>query len=209
MVDVDGVVVHPNDSGGWAARIREDLGLDLQTLQSTFFAVHWQDIAHGRADLYERLTPVLAEIAPQVTAQAFVDYWFANDARLNDALLADLAALRAQGLPLHLATVQEHHRARYLWETVGFRDRFDAMHYAADLGCAKPAAEFFRAIEARTGFAPEDLMLIDDSPRNVEGARACGWRAALWDGSRSLAEVLENEPGAFGSVVRHDRLNRP
>lgn len=193
MVDVDGVVVHPNDPGGWAVRIREDLGLDFETLQAGFFRVHWQEIAHGRADLYERLTPVLAEIAPHLSAQAFVDYWFANDAQLNAPLLADLAALRATGVPVHLATVQEHHRARYLWETVGLKDRFDAMHYAADLGCAKPAPEFFRAVEARTGFAPTDLILIDDAPRNVEGARACGWRAALWDGTTTLAAVLGGE----------------
>lgn len=196
MVDVDGVVIHPNDPAGWAARIDADLGLSYERLQTAFFGAHWTDIIHGRADLHERLGPVLAEIAPHLSAEAFVDYWFRNDARTDDVLLADLAALRASGLPLHLATVQEHNRARYLWEAVGLRDRFDAIHYAADLGAAKPAAEFFRAIEARTGFAPGELFLIDDSPRNVEGARDCGWGAALWTGDQRLADVLGPLPVA-------------
>lgn len=51
-------------------------------------------------------------------------------------------------------------------------DRFDAIHYAADLGHAKPAPEFYAAIEARTGYAPTDIFFIDDKAANVEAARA-------------------------------------
>lgn len=192
MVDVDGVIVHPVHAGGWAERLEADLGLPVAELGRGFFAPHWKDISLGRADLHDRLAPVLARIAPHLSSQDLVDYWFAHDARLDTDLLNDLARLRARGIELHLATVQEHHRARYLWETLGFRERFDAMHYAADLGCAKPDAAFFRAIEARTGFTPGDLLLIDDRADNIEGARACGWGAQLWDGTRRLGEVLPN-----------------
>lgn len=194
MVDVDGVVVHAPDGRRWDADIEADLGVDPQALQQRFFAPHFHDIVHGRADLFERLAPVLADIAPQVSARALVDYWFEKDGRLNQPLLEEIAAWRAAGLALHLATVQEHHRARHLWETLALRERFDAIHYAADLGCAKPDPAFWAAIQRRTGFAPAELLLIDDAPRNVEGAQAAGWAAALWDGSQSLGEVL----GRFG-----------
>ena len=193
MVDVDGVLVHPAHPGGWAERLEADLGLPAAELGRAFFTPHWDDVALGRADLHERLIPVLAEVAPHLSAKTLTDYWFANDARLDTRLLQDLAALRAGGVELHLATIQEHHRARYLWETLGFRDRFDAMHYAADLGCAKPDPGFFRAIEVRTGFAASDLLLIDDKATNIEGALFCGWGGALWDGTRRLGEVLADQ----------------
>lgn len=128
-----------------------------------------------------------------------MDYWFAHDARLDTDLLDDLARLRAMGIELHLATVQEHHRARHLWENLGLRERFDAMHYAADLGCAKPDMAFFRAIEARTRFRPDDLLLIDDRADNIQGALACGWAVLLWDGTRRLREVLSDAGAARGS----------
>ena len=195
MVDVDGVIVHPAHPGGWSERLEADLGLPVAELQRAFFAPHWNDIALGRADLHDRLAPVLARIAPQLSSETLADYWFANDARLDMELLADLAGLRAAGVELHLATIQEHHRARYLWETVGLNAQFDAMHYAADLGCAKPDAAFFRAIEARTGFAPGDLLLIDDRANNIEGALNCGWGAVLWDGTRRLGDVLAESGG--------------
>lgn len=190
MVDVDGVIVHPAHPGGWAARLEADLGLKAEDLQAAFFASHWEDVMLGRADLHERLGPVLQDIAPHLTSQRLVEYWFAKDARLDETLLDDLAHLRARGVALHLATVQEHHRAAHLWTGLGLSSRFDAMHYAADLGCAKPDAAFFRAIEARTGFAPTELALLDDRPANIEGARSCGWAAALWHGTCSLAAVL-------------------
>jgi putative hydrolase of the HAD superfamily len=189
MVDVDGVVVVPRP-GGWAADMEADLGLSVATLQAQFFKPHWDDIANGRARLHDRLAPVLAQHAPHLTSHAVADYWFARDAQLDHALLADLAALRATGVALHLATVQEHERAAYLWDVLGFRDRFDAIHYSADVGCGKPDPAFFAAVEVRTGFAPADLALIDDRPANVEAARAAGWAGILWDGKQRLADVL-------------------
>lgn len=190
MVDVDGVVVVRPGGRRWDADLMADLGLDPDRLQQAFFARHWGDILFGRADLHERLAPVLTEIAPHLTAQALVDYWFAKDSHLDAVLLEDLAVVRRAGAELHLATLQEHHRARFLWDGLDLKSRFDAIHYAADLGCGKPDPAFFRAIEARTGLAPAEMLLIDDGVHNVEGARACGWRASVWDGSRRLAEVL-------------------
>ena len=189
MVDVDGVIlVLP--PGGWATEMERDLGFSGAAMQTHFFQPHWNDIVLGRASLHERLGLVLAQHAPHLTSRALVDYWFERDARLNAPLLADLAALRASGLQLHLATIQEHERARYLWEVLGFRDRFDAMHYAADLGCKKTDAAFYAAVEARTGFAPAELALIDDTAANVAAARAAGWGGAVWDGTQPLAAVL-------------------
>ena len=138
MVDVDGVIVHPAHSGGWAACLETDLGISIGLLQTAFFQPHWQDVSLGRAGLEERLAPVLAKIAPHLRVEVLMDYWFRYDACLNEPLLADLAVWRSRGVALHLATVQEHQRARYLWEDLGLRDRFDAIHYSAALGCAKP-----------------------------------------------------------------------
>jgi len=190
MFDVDGVPICHPDPAGWSVHLHRDLGLSPDILQEAFFKPHWDDVIHGRAGLRERLAPVLVEIAPHLDCARLIEYWFAADAHLNRPLLAEVEALRKRGLPVHLATLQEHERARYLWDVLDFGSRFDAMHYAADLGAAKPNRDFFVRIEQRTGLAPADLFLVDDRPRNVEAARACGWGAAHWTGQCSLHDML-------------------
>jgi putative hydrolase of the HAD superfamily len=190
MVDVDGVlIVHP-DEGGWRAGLERDLGISAAQLRTKFFEPHWDDVIHGRAPLRERLSAVLREISPHVTSDELIDYWFSHDAHTNDALLKELASIRAEGVETHLATIQEHERARYLWDVLDFRSRFDGLHYAAGLGYAKPARRFYGRIEERTGFLPEDLFFIDDKLANVEGARMSGWAAEVWTGRETLRSLI-------------------
>lgn len=190
MVDVDGVVVRPANPLGWSADIERDLGIPAAALQSRFFQPHWEDVIHGRAGLRERLDIVLAEIAPQVGSEQFIRYWFEGDAELDARLLTQLAAVRATGVALHLATVQEHERAAYLWNDLGLRDHFDDMHYAANLGASKPSQAFYAAVEQRVGVRGPAIAFIDDSERNVQAARERGWQAALWTSGASLDTLL-------------------
>jgi putative hydrolase of the HAD superfamily len=197
MVDVDGVlIVHP-DAGGWSTHLERDLGLPSAQLQAEFFKPHWDDVIHGRASLRDRLAPALKIIAAHLSVDALIDYWFRNDAHVNKDLLAELATIRAEGIQIHLATVQEHERARFLWEDLDFRSSFDGLHYAADLSCSKPDAKFYKQIESRTGFDPQDLFFIDDKIANVEGALACGWAAALWTGNNRLRSLMRQATDAF------------
>jgi putative hydrolase of the HAD superfamily len=189
MVDVDGVVIVPRP-GGWPVDLDADLGLAPAALRAHFFKPHWDDIVLGRADLHHRLGPVLAEIAPHLSSQQLTAYWFEKDAEFDTQLLDDLGTIRAAGTQVHLATVQEPLRAHHLWTRLGLRDRFDAMHYAADLGAKKSDRAFYAAVEARTGFKPDELLLIDDTPSNLDVARACGWAGVLWDGRSRLTDLL-------------------
>lgn len=194
MVDVDGVVIVHPDPGGWSANLASDLGLSRDRLQAAFFEPHWQDIVLGRACLYMRLAPVLSEIAPGLAPAALVDYWFAHDAHIDRGLLGQLDTIRASGVRLHLATVQEHERARYIWDTLGLKHHFDALHYSAELGAAKPDACFYARVEQTSGFQPGEILFIDDKQANVDAARRRGWNAHVWDGTRRLHDLLAGEP---------------
>jgi putative hydrolase of the HAD superfamily len=192
MVDVDGVIlVHPHPQG-WSAYLERDLGLSSATLQAAFFQPHFEEIVRGRAALRERLAPILREIAPHLSCDRLIDYWFANDAHLNTGLLQQLGAAKQRGLELHLATVQEHERADFLWRKLNLQEHFDALHYAADLGCVKPEPEFFAQIEQRCGFAPDEIFFIDDKPENVAAAQSRRWHAAVWTGAHTLDELLRS-----------------
>lgn len=190
MVDVDGVLItHPNPQG-WSANLEIDLGISPPALQLRFFDRDWPDVVHGRAALRDRLALALAEIAPATSPDALIDYWFSNDAHLDQRLLEELQVLRAEGFELYLATVQEHERAAFLWDRLRLRERFDGMHYSADLGYSKPDRAFFRAAEAASNLPPEAIFFVDDRIENISAAKECGWTSALWTGQDTLRELM-------------------
>ena len=68
--------------------------------------------------------------------------------------------------------------------------------YSAEVGETKPSAEIFRLACEKFGYKKEDCVFIDDSPKNVQGAREFGMNAILFDGdigslSRSLDELIK------------------
>jgi putative hydrolase of the HAD superfamily len=191
MVDVDGVLIKHPDAGGWSANLENDLGIPVASLQEGFFRHHWADIVNGRAALRDRLALALANIAPSVSPAALIEYWFDNDAHIDERLLAELQHLRKAGFELHLATVQEHERAGYLWNHLAMKDSFDGMHYAAALGYSKPDHAFYRAVEAAVQIPPAGIFFIDDKPENVVAASECGWTATLWTGDSTVRELME------------------
>ncbi|WOF73028.1 HAD-IA family hydrolase [Parvibaculaceae bacterium PLY_AMNH_Bact1] len=193
IFDVDGVLVtgHKEKGGWWHADMEKDLGLDPELFQRAFFTSQWADIVCGRQGIEEPLTKTLGEIAPHLSVQSLLDYWFRQDSRLEHKLLAELETLRSRSnIGLSLATNQEHRRANHLWKEIGLEHHFDAIHYSADIGHAKPNKEFFATVEDRTGFDGPHLLFFDDQERNVVAAREQGWQAHVWTGMDTFEKAL-------------------
>lgn len=193
MVDVDGVLVRgrPKDGRGWASDLEADLGVSQADLQKAFFVPYWNDIVTGRRGLAELLKTALATIAPDVSHHHLIDYWFANDARLDQALIASLDRQRERGIKVYLATNQEHLRGGYLMNTVGLSQHCDGIYHSAAIGYQKPDRQFFQRVAASSGFAANQLLLLDDLAGNVVAARDAGWQALHWKPDSSLENELE------------------
>ena len=59
---------------------------------------------------------------------------------------------------------------------------FDRCFFSAVCGMTKPSAEIFDYVCSECGIKPEETLFIDDSKKNVEGARRAGLNAYLFDG---------------------------
>jgi putative hydrolase of the HAD superfamily len=122
--DVDGVLIDgwhrkPERRRPWDARIERDLGIDRAGFATAFFGAPagggrslMQACVGGQRDLKKALAAVLPALGYDGSVDAFVRYWFENDAQINRDVLAvvDRLARHAQ-VELYLATGQEHHRA--------------------------------------------------------------------------------------------------
>jgi len=192
VLDLDGVVVlgHP-EGGRWDKDLARDLGMKPELVQTRFFKPHFRRAVLGEADLFDILDAAWPELESAGTARAFVDYWFAKDSRVDPDVLESVGEWRAKGGRAFLATVQEHHRARYVWETLGLSRHFDGMHHSAALGAAKPDAEFYRRAHAKLPVsAPDEVLFLDDRLDNVEAAAAFGWRARHYRGIDDLRAAI-------------------
>ncbi|WP_136660351.1 HAD family phosphatase [Nitratireductor sp. XY-223] len=76
-------------------------------------------------------------------------------------------------------------------------DRFDFLSetrgvtVSGDVGVIKPQREIYDTHVTSFALEPAATLFIDDSPANVEGARAAGWKAVHFAGAENLASQLE------------------
>ena len=73
------------------------------------------------------------------------------------------------------------------WQKV-FRKEF----LSCRMKLMKPSRAIFDAAAAEIGFPPAEILFVDDSQKNVDGALAAGWQAALYVQGTDLGECIAN-----------------
>jgi putative hydrolase of the HAD superfamily len=57
----------------------------------------------------------------------------------------------------------------------------DPWFISGDLGLRKPSAEIYRVVTERLAARPQDIVFVDDRPRNLDAAAMFGYRTVLLD----------------------------
>lgn len=73
-----------------------------------------------------------------------------------------------------------------------FLDEARGVTVSAEVGLLKPQAEIYHTHVENFALQPGATLFIDDSPANVEGARAAGWQAVLFTDANTLRRDLRN-----------------
>lgn len=209
--DVDGVLIdgwhsNPERRKPWDLRLRQDLGVDRDAFRTAFFGTPFDGHASamhacvtGKRGLAESLAPVLARLGYTGTVGAFIRYWFEQDSNVNPQVFSIVK--RLAGNPAHalyIATGQEHLRAAYLWNDLGFRAYFKDIFYSAKVGCLKATPAFFERINRALAITPnEKPLFFDDQEDVVRCAKAAGWDAQVFEtiedltGNPAIAALLQ------------------
>ncbi len=69
---------------------------------------------------------------------------------------------------------------------------FRGQFISSDLKMMKPAPEFYRYVIQRIGLPPQEILFIDDNKANVDGARAVGLDARLYNPGTDLGLLLSD-----------------
>lgn len=195
IFDVDGVIFKAHDEVGhylWSSTIKEDLGINSKHF-SIIFSEKWEDITRGKIDLTEHLEEIFQDklfLDLSISPQNYIKYWLEKDHNVDQDMLKLVERLK---IPCYLGTNQEALRTKYILSTVGHY--FKGCFASHQIGFIKPEREFFQHIENTLSLAPEEILLIDDTRVNIDGAKNSGWHTYHYQNDRDnlekfLAELI-------------------
>ena len=189
--DLDGVLRH-FDPSLWAEVDRVAGTPEGTSFTAILHHPFLEEVVRGRGthrEWRELSAAALVEAgSTSEAAEAAVRTWLASPARVDQELLAELEALRRDGLGVFVLTngtdrvpeeLEELGLTAFLGEVLRF------LLNTSDLGAAKPDQEAFARAHARieqelgTELRPEQIGFLDDSARHVRGASRFGWHAVL------------------------------
>jgi putative hydrolase of the HAD superfamily len=120
--------------------------------------------------------------------------------RLIDGTLPALTRLKARYGRLACLSNDVSRWSLKLRQRFGLEAWIDRWFISGDLGLRKPSPDIYRRAIADLGVAPQEIVFVDDRPRNLDAARDLGLQTVLLDAGgmsasnhrtiRSLAELL-------------------
>jgi putative hydrolase of the HAD superfamily len=191
LLDFDGVLCHHDPARD--AVVEERYGLPPGTVFATMMEWHrYLPAVTGRVSRAEWLDDVAAAIADRVggaeRARSLVQEVDSYRGDIDPVVLAFVREVRAAGRPVAIASNATAELADDL-AAFGIAGDFDAVVNSSSIGVHKPAPEFFRVACEAVRVPPRRCLFVDDTDRNVRGARAAGLSAYRYDPPDDLRYV--------------------
>ena len=191
LFDLDGTLTDPREGITRSiAHALERLGIEAPPLASLTFAIG-PPLRASLARLIGSDAPGDVERALALYRERFADIGIFEN-RPYDGIAEVLAALRARGATLHVATSKPAVYAVRIVERFGLAPHFVAVHGCELDGTRENKRELIAHLMPRHGIVPRDAAMVGDRGADMEAARHHGLRAvgALW-GYGSREELLE------------------
>ena len=176
--DFDGVLNRNIVDGRliWADNFETDIGQSRAVFQECIFRRDLKAIMTGKEDLRDRVDDWARKVGYRDGPDALLAYWFAKDAHVDPEMLDMMDRLSAKGVRQVITTNNEARRAAYIEDEMGLGGRIEHMFASGRMGVAKPDQKYFEIVSNALGTQPCEIVLVDDSLKNVEAAKGLGWQ---------------------------------
>jgi len=172
LFDIDGTLVDSNDyhARAWQEVFREaghDLPIDM---------IHDQ-VGKGGDNLVPSLLPDLSEAEQERIAKGHGPRYgelYIDKVRPFPKARDLLARARQEGLTVALATSANPEELDHYVDLLDARDLIDLTTSKGDVETTKPAPDIFAAAVKKAGVAPDQALVIGDTPYDVLAARRAG-----------------------------------
>jgi putative hydrolase of the HAD superfamily len=153
---------------------------------------HWQRFARTAG----------VDLTPEHIAK-IVDYENRMWVRANPAALELVREIRKHGMRTAILSNIPHDLLEQVRGAFDWIDDFDVQIWSCHHGFIKPGPEIYRICLEALGCEPQRALFFDDRPRNVEGARAVGMEAHVFESAdQARAIIREGLKGIAGNCLR-------
>jgi 2-haloacid dehalogenase len=146
------------------------------------------DIVASFADAVEARVAQFPHYASEL--RAFDTRWLETLGGPIEENVGLLRRLKARGSRVHALSNFAHEKFALAAEAYPFLRKFDVAVISGHEGVAKPDRRIFEILVERVGLPSNELLFIDDSPGNVEAARAFGIDAIRYTPDVDLLQEL-------------------
>ncbi|MBO9400045.1 HAD family phosphatase [Shimia sp. R9_3] len=189
VFDIGGVLVDWQPHLAWAEEFETEADTLAFMARVDFFA------RNLRGDSGERFADMARELEDPEDQRRLAAY-VPNYAKTVVSAFAGtwdiLDELKSKDVPVHAIT---NWSAETWPEGLKIHPRlgevFGTLVVSGEEGVIKPDPRIFEMLCERASVAPANCVFIDDSPKNVDGAKAAGWDAIHFTGAEALRAALE------------------
>ena len=161
--------------------------------QSGFF----MQLEKGKISAEEFRSEIRKMTTNSITDKEIDDAWNAFLVRIPSEKLDIVYQLRKKFRVIMLSNTNAIHfpyaeRTFFSYKNRGIDEYFDKCYRSYDMKMAKPDAEIFEAILSQEQVAPNQCLLLDDGPKNIEQAQKLGFQTYFVDPKEDLSFLLTN-----------------
>jgi 2-haloacid dehalogenase len=188
-----------------ARRVYRPLGMSDDEIAAFFERVSFadwnleQDRGRSFADGIEALVADFPDDRELITR--YDSHWIDSISGPIQGTVDILTSLLDQGVPVHAITNFSAEKFAGEVERWPFLARFGVTVVSGEERLLKPNPAIYHALLERAGLAAERAVFIDDSMKNVEGARAVGMHAVQFTSPADLREALRGYELPQGAMV--------
>ena len=161
--------------------------------QSGFF----MQLEKGKISAEEFRSEIRKLTTNTITDKEIDDAWNAFLVRIPSEKLDIVYQLRKKFRVIMLSNTNAIHfpyaeRTFFSYKNRSIDEYFDKCYRSYDMKMAKPDAEIFEAILNQEQVAPNQCLLLDDGPKNIEQAQKLGFQTYFVDPKEDLSFLLTN-----------------
>lgn len=188
------------DLGGVLVRIRynrfiETLGLDHDMDEATLLKIFSPDgrlYESGKMSTQEFFQKMKETFNNRYDIPLLHRAWYAILAEEIEGM-KDLVEQISRQQPVYLLSNTNELHFDYALKKYPVLSMFKHHFVSYRIGAMKPSPEIYQHVIRTMGRKPDELLFIDDTEKNVIGARSIGMRSELFSDVETLAELLRQQ----------------